>query len=122
MTQPENSFERYYFTREYGLTRWEAWQTLAYCQKTLGSADARCRPADPANPWHTRCTTLKEATSGRAGIANFGGQAWVQIFCRDQTHHIALKRPQLFLSADVGRGSGVVDIDFRGTAAKVERP
>ena len=122
LKQAENSFERNYFTREYGLTRWEAWQTLAYCQKTLGKADARCRPADPANPWHGRCTELKEPTTGLAGVAQLGGQAWVRIFCRDQTHYIPLNRPQLFLSPKVGRGLGVVDIDYAGTIAGRQAP
>ena len=117
LAQAENSFERTYFSREYGLTRWEAWQTLAYCQKTLGTADPRCSPADPANPWYGRCTRLIEPTTGRAGIARYGGQVWVRIFCRDQTHYIPLNRPQLFLSPGIGRGSALLDIDYAGTVA-----
>ena len=122
LAQAENSFERSYFTREYGLTRWEAWQTLAYCQKTLGKADPRCRPSDPANPWHARCTTLKEASSGRPGILRLGGQTWVRMFCRDQTHYIKLDRPQVFLSPRVARDLGVVDIDYAGTLARAGKP
>lgn len=122
LSQAENSFERTYFTREYGLTRWEAWQTLAYCQRTLGQADPRCRPTDPANPWFGRCTALTEQTTGIAGVARIGGQIWVRMFCRDQTHYIPLNRPQLFLSPSVGRGSAVLDVDYAGTVAAAGKP
>jgi hypothetical protein len=115
LRQSENSLERTYFTREYGLTRWEAWQTRAYCQKTLGRMDVRCRPDDPANPWQSHCSVLREPTTGLIGVGYFGGQEWVRTYCRDQTHYISLKRPQLFLSADVGRGYGVMDVDFART-------
>lgn len=115
--QPENSFERTYFTREYGLTRWEAWQTRVYCQRTVGQAHSRCRPDDPAHPSLARCSVLKEPSTGLPGVAFFGGQEWVRTDCRDQTHFIPLKRAQLFLSPEVGRGSGLLDIDYRGTVA-----
>lgn len=115
LDQTENSLERNYFTREYGLTRWEAWQTLAYCQKTLGVSSSSCRPEDPANPWFGRCTILKEETTGHAGLAIFGGQSWVRVMCRDQTHFIALRTPQKFLNDMIANGSGLTDIDYIGT-------
>lgn len=122
LSQAENSFERNYFTTQYGLTRWEAWQTLAYCQKTLSELSPACRPADPANPWHARCTSLKEATTGLAGVAQIGGQTWVRMACRDQTNYIALERPQLFLSPAVGRGFDVTDIDHELTESPAKAP
>lgn len=111
LSQAENSFERNYFTTNYGLTRWEAWQTLAYCRKTLGKLNPGCRPADPANPWHSRCTLLKESMTGLAGVAHIGGQTWVRVACRDQTNYISLRRPQLFFSPELGQGFNVADID-----------
>lgn len=116
LTQAENSFERNYFTNEYGLTRWEAWQTLAYCQKTLGTADARCKPEDPANPWYGRCTKLKDATTQRSGSATIGNQTWVRVQCRDQTNLIILRNAQLFVANGIADANGVDDIDFEATA------
>lgn len=110
LSQPENSFERSYFTREYGLTRWEAWQTLAYCQKKARSGDLKCRPDDPANPWHARCSRLREPGSGQRGIATYGGQTWVRIYCRDQSHYVALESPQQIDIRQIAHGRGVVDL------------
>lgn len=115
LDQAENSFERNYFTREYGLTRWEAWQTLAYCQKTLGVSSPRCRPEDPANPWLGRCTKLKDETTGHPGSAIIGGQSWVRVMCRDQTHFIPLRFQQKFLNGMIANGSGQADIDYVAT-------
>jgi hypothetical protein len=115
LDQAENSFERNYFTREYGLTRWEAWQTLAYCQKTQGIESPNCRPGDTANPWFGRCQALKDETTGQAGSATIGGQSWVRVMCRDQTHFIALKSQQKFLSSAIANGNGQRDIDYVAT-------
>ena len=115
LSQAENSFERNYFTREYGLTRWEAWQTLAYCEKTLGSGDVRCQPENVANPWHGRCVNLKEKTTQRSGVAIIGNQTWVRVQCRDQTNVIALTSPQLFAADGIAEGNDVDDVDFDAT-------
>lgn len=115
LSQAENSFERNYFTREYGLTRWEAWQTLAYCEKTLGSGDARCQPENAANPWHGRCEKLKENSTQRSGVTIIGNQTWVRVQCRDQTNVIQLRSPQLFVAEGIAEANNVDDIDFEAT-------
>jgi len=116
LAQPSNSFERFYFTRAYGMTRWESWWTVAHCHASLGANSPRCGQT-PANPLRTRCAVLKLPGNVTSGIEQWGGQDWVRMDCRDTTRYVALKRPHLPLSSDVARGDGLVDIDYAATVA-----
>jgi hypothetical protein len=116
LTRPENSFERFYLTREYGTARWEAWWTVAYCQKTLGARSPRCgQSAD--NALRSRCSVLKLPGNAIAGLEIRGGQPWVRMDCRDSTRYLALNRPQLMLSPEMARGRGVIDVDYSATVS-----
>lgn len=114
LSQAENSFERFYFTREYGMTRWEAWWTVAHCRKMLGAGSVRCGQT-PANTVRSRCSLLTTPAGAVSGIERWGGQPWVRMDCRDSTRYVALKRPQLPLSPHIARGHGLIDIDYAGT-------
>ena len=112
--QPLNSFERFYFTREYGMSRWESWWTVAHCRRTLGAGSPRCGQS-PANGLRSRCSVLRLPDNEVAGIEQHGGQDWVRMDCRDSTRYVALRRPQLPPSPDIARGAGLVDIDYKAT-------
>lgn len=118
LSQPENSFERFYFTREYGMTRWESWWTKAHCHKTLGSTSPRCDPRAPGNPLRGRCSILTLPDEPVAGLTRRGGQDWVRMDCRDVSHHVELRRPQLPLSPEIGRGGGLLDVDYAATTGQ----
>jgi hypothetical protein len=106
LAQPENSFERFYFTREYGLTRWESWWTLAFCEKTLVNAAGRC-VAGPDG---------EAALCGAVGkLEQQGGQTWVRMDCRDFTRYLPLARAQLPVSSTLANGDGIRDIDYSAT-------
>jgi len=122
LSQPENSFERFYFTREYGLSRWESWWTVAYCRKKLGPNSVQCTTS-VNNPLDARCRAL--AASGRpSGIQTYGGQPWVRMDCRDLTNWVALATPQSALSRQDANQNGMKDIDYRRTlkGSRVSRP
>jgi hypothetical protein len=107
LTQSENAFERFYFTREYGLTRWESWQTLASCQKSFGNSGGRCA-GEPHSPAARMC--------GAGGnLEEYGGQTWVRVDCRDFSHYLPLARSQFPLSRTLGSANGVRDIDYQAT-------
>lgn len=119
LAQPVNSFERFYFTREYGMTRWESWWTVAHCRATLGAQSPRCDQA-AANPLRARCAVLKLPSNVVSGLERWGGQDWVRMDCRDTTRYVALDRPHLPLTPEVARGGGLVDIDYAATIAGAE--
>lgn len=118
LSQPENSFERFYFTREYGMTRWESWWTLTHCRKALGNNSPRCAPEGSNYGLRARCGLLKLAGQRASGLTRLGGQDWVRMDCRDVSHHVGLKRPQLPLSPEIGRGGGLLDIDYAATIGR----
>ena len=116
LTDPVNSFERFYFTREYGMTRWESWWTVAHCHATLGRESPRCGQT-PGNPLRTRCDKLKLPSNQTSGLEQWGGQGWVRMDCRDTTRYVPLAQPQLPLSPEMGRGDGLIDIDYAATVS-----
>ncbi|MBV9841781.1 MAG: hypothetical protein JOY99_09675 [Sphingomonadaceae bacterium] len=108
-----NALERFYFTREYGFTRWEAWVPLARCRKDYGAASPRCDADAPDNPLRGRCNVLNATGSGGPGRDRWGGRDWVRIDCRDQTRFLALATPQHMTAAGVANGDGVDDLPAR---------
>lgn len=119
LAQAENSFERFFFTREYGMTRWESWWTRAHCERTLGGESPRCRPEVASAPLRPRCSVLTLPGEPIAGLERRGGQSWVRMDCRDMTRYLPLRRPQLLISRQIGADGGIIDIDYAATLAKV---
>lgn len=115
LAQPDNAFERFYFTREYGMTRWESWATRAQCRRSQGANSARCKPEAPDNPLRGRCSVLTLPGQTTPGLEQWGGQDWVRMDCRDLTRFVPLRRPQLPLSPEIATGGGLLDIDYVAT-------
>jgi hypothetical protein len=86
LSRPNNAIEMFYFTREYGLSRWEAWMPKSRCLSEHAQGDTlrMCDPDDPENFLRGRCAS-------KDGTAIRGGQAWIRIDCRDTTFHMPRK-------------------------------
>lgn len=119
LSRVNNALERFYFSREYGFTRWEAWVPQRRCFNERGDTAAICRPGDADYPPSLagRCNRNTTGNSGIAGLNRWGGQNWVRVDCRDLTNHIALDQPVRLLTPAMANSNGVRDIDFAGTEA-----
>lgn len=78
LSRTDNAIETFYFTREYGFSRWEAWVPQARCLSEHGPDAPVCHPDAPDNILRGRC-------SADTGTEQRGGQTWVRIDCRDTT-------------------------------------
>lgn len=103
-----NALERFYFTREYGFSRWEAWLPLQRCKADL--RDARCNAGQADYALLSRCAELDRAGGQTPGLMRLGGQDWVRVDCRDQTRYTPLSKPQLMLG-NLARQNGLVDLE-----------
>lgn len=119
LSQAENSFERTYFTRQYGMTRWEAWWTLAHCRSVLGTRSPRCTAG--SSPLNARCSVLRIAGDLAPGLEVHGAQSWIRMDCRDMSRVVQLRTAQLPLSPAMAASGGVVDIDYQATVAAFRR-
>ena len=90
----ENALEKYYFTKQLGFTRWEAWVPLARCQRD--------------SPSQCSAETTNQRCNGDAFV-NVGGNTWVRTDCRDSTNISMLKTPFLPLNGDMAAS----DIDMQ---------
>ncbi len=114
-----NAIEKYFFTREYGYTRWEAWIPQAQCIAQRGANDPICFPDQRANILSGRCPTRVADINGNPtgaftplpGIVTLATKPWVRVDCRDATGYLALNTPALPLDGFVGQSNGLVDID-----------
>lgn len=114
LAQSNNALELYYFTKEYGFTRWEAWIPQSRCFAERGSENPACHPDWSLNALRGRCSVMNVSATGQPGIDLWGGQTWVRVDCRDQTNYIALTTPQIFMDRVVAQNNGVVDLDTSG--------
>jgi hypothetical protein len=109
LNNPHNSMERFYFTREYGFTRWEAWETETECQRQAalgGRMPNICSPENPTQFLYGRC----ESGGTLPARENRNGIAWVRIDCRDWTNYLPLSVPIIPLHEQMGTQNGVQDI------------
>ncbi len=104
-----NALERFFFTREYGFTRWEAWIPLSRCREDFANDPRRCDPAHIEG----RCGSADPFP----GTADWGNQAWVRTDCRDSTNYIAVSKPFVPLTKDMGTKNGLVDVDIQASFA-----
>ena len=113
-----NALELYYFSKEYGATRWEAWIPQSRCFAENGNNAGICHPEDPGNyPLQGRCSKLVVSSTGIAGLDTWGGQNWVRTDCRDNTNYVALNTPQLMLDDTMAQNDGYVDINYGETVS-----
>jgi hypothetical protein len=104
LTLTNNAIEKYFFTREYGYSRWEAWIPQGRCFNENGASSPICFPNSSINNLRGRCNP-------NTGYANWGNQTWVRIDCRDATSYLALNTPALPLDNVVGQSNGLVDLN-----------
>lgn len=71
-----DSMEKFFFTREYGFSRWEAWQTEAGCRKRV-QGEGR----DPAE----HCRPSPQDICNGPNVATFYGKQYLRLDCRDST-------------------------------------
>ena len=110
LSQSNNALERFYFTREYGFTRWEAWMPQSRCFTQFGANNPICRPNSPDYPLNGRCSLMNVSASGYAGLDSWGGQSWIRYDCRDQTFYQPLNRPQIMRDSYMARSNSWVDL------------
>ncbi|WDD91629.1 hypothetical protein Bsp3421_001565 [Burkholderia sp. FERM BP-3421] len=114
LSQRNNALERYFFTKEYGMTRWEAWIPRSRCYAERGAQDPSCHPETDNEPLRARCKVLNVSGTGHAGLDRWGDQDWVRVDCRDASRYVALDTPQYLLDDQIARRQ-VVDLDARGS-------
>ncbi len=125
LSSRSNALESFYFTREYGMTRWEAWIPRRRCiaeaeRVPQGQLRSQCFPevADkqsapgPELNLRARCKDMNVTGTGHPDVARWGAQDWVRVDCRDLTRYVALKEPVLMLDKRMAQINGVDDIDF----------
>jgi hypothetical protein len=105
-----NALERFYFTREYGFTRWEAWIPQARCFSEHGEAAPICHPESPDYALRGRCSVLTVTATSYPGLDLWGDQKWVRVDCRDETKYVPLTTPALMRDRNMARNDGVQDI------------
>ena len=82
----DDSMEKFYFTREYGFSRWEAWETPVGCARRAAregtDVAVTCRPSP------------REICNGD-NQATFFGKPYLRLDCRDSTLPGRRRRPAL---------------------------
>jgi hypothetical protein len=118
LSAKNNALERYYFTKEYGFTRWESWIPVSRCTDAsfdgspaqAGRADETCDPSSAKYFLRGRCS--KENIPA---LDQWGGQSWVRVDCRDSSHYVALTTPVMPLDSTMGNTNAVLDVDYNRT-------
>jgi len=120
-----NALERFYFTKEYGMTRWEAWIPRERCaaqarRVPMGQLRSKCFPevedaqetGGPELNLRARCRDMNVTSTGHPDVERWGDQDWVRVDCRDLTRYVGLDVPVMMLDKRMGQVNGVDDIDF----------
>lgn len=116
LSSQNNALELYYFTKEYGFTRWEAWVPRSRCLAERGSNSPWCYPENRGSyPLEGRCSRLITSSTGVPGLDRWGEQDWVRVDCRDTTNYVPLNTPQLMLDQVMAQINGFVDINYELT-------
>lgn len=104
LSAQNNALEKFFFTKEYGFTRWEAWMPLSRCNSEL--TPNRCDPNRADYFLKGRCSS-----SVSPSITSFGNQTWVRVDCRDNTRYLQLNTALIPLDNNMARINGLIDID-----------
>lgn len=136
LSSQNNALERFYFTKEYGFTRWEAWVPRSRCIQEAAQVPAfQLRPdCYPEYPWlstppaapevdlRARCQVMNVSATPEPDIDRWGGQDWVRVDCRDQTRYVELNTPVLMLNTTLAQGNGVDDIAYPSSGSGGSNP
>lgn len=119
-----NAIEKFFFTREYGVTRWEAWVPQARCVAERGN-DAICYPLERESYLHGLCPTRVPGADGSfnanaplsplPGYVVLGATPYVRTFCRDASNYLAINTPALPIDATTGNKNSLADVSFGKT-------
>lgn len=120
-----NALERFYFTKEYGMTRWESWIPRKRCiaeeaRVPEGALRSQCFPEredmassrGPELNLRARCKDMIVSSTGHPDVERWGDQDWVRVDCRDLTRYLELNEPVLMLDKRMAQINGVDDIDY----------
>lgn len=119
-----NAIEKFFFTREYGVTRWEAWIPQAKCIANRGD-HAICYPLERINRLHGLCPTRVPNPDGSfnpaapltslPGYVVLGSTSYVRTDCRDASGYLAINLPALPIDATTGNKNSLVDVSWDKT-------
>jgi hypothetical protein len=120
LSSTNNALERYYFTKEYGYTRWEAWIPQSRCQADAARGATNSILCNPGSPSYAsliggRCDQNNASSTGVAGLENWGNQNWVRVDCRDLTKFVPLNNPTRLLIDSMANTNNILDINFQET-------
>lgn len=93
-----NALEKFFFTKEYGFTRWESWIPRDRCYATyfnlINSGAHQSRIDEQYITCNDPDAMLKYRCDG-GGVTTMGGQTWIRNDCRDSTNYSALGTPMV---------------------------
>lgn len=112
LSAARNALERFYFTKEYGFTRWEQWIPQQQCFQERGQWNEGCHPEWTTNLIANKCKIMNVSVTGIPGLDRWGNQNWVRVDCRDTTKFVALNTPQVMLAPAMANANGIYDIDY----------
>lgn len=104
LTKETNALERFFFTKEYGFTMWEAWWPLAKCLKEKTDKTI-CDLKSPNHFLRGRCNP-------DSGTTVWGNQPWVRMDCRDVTFYQKLKVSHIPIDPMMGATNNLKDVDY----------
>lgn len=102
LTRKNNALERFFFTKEYGFTRWESWQPESRCLEEQTDKTI----CDPMNANHF----LRGRCSPTDGKTSWGNQTWVRLDCRDTTFYQDLKISHIPIDPLMANTNGLNDV------------
>lgn len=104
LSKKSNALERFFFTKEYGFTKWESWWPLAKCQSEQ-SDKSLCDLNSPTHFLRGRCGPSD-------GTAVWGNQQWIRMDCRDVTFTQDLNTSQIPIDPMMAATNGLKDVEF----------
>lgn len=123
-----NAIEKFFFTRQYGVTRWEVWIPQAKCVQERGN-DASCFPLERDNRLHGLCPTRVPNADGSfnpaaplsplPGYVVLGVTPYVRIDCRDASGYLAINTAAFPIDATTGNKNSLVDVSWTKTTAGI---
>ena len=126
--QVNNAIEKFFFTREYGLTRWEAWIPQAKCIQD-NPGNSICYPLEVENRLHGLCPTKVANPDGSFSASNplsplpgyvvLGVTPYVRIDCRDSSGYLPLNTAALPLDPTTGRKNSLLDVSWDKTTGAI---
>jgi len=123
-----NAIEKFFFTRQYGVTRWEVWIPQAKCVQERGN-DPICYPLERDNRLHGLCPTRVPNADGSfnptaplsplPGYVVLSATPYVRIDCRDASGYLAINTASFPVDVTTGSKNSLVDVSWSKTTAGI---